>query len=164
MYTCIFLSNPYSPARSRKIPCMCCEEIDNEVLAKCFDCNGFLCREGVDMHSKPLLKKHQLVMLEDIKSGKFDIKALVSKKKPTCTKHEGQSLWFFCNTCELLICPVCTVVNHQKPDHQYVELESIASEQRKKLQNIVKENEKVQQAVEKGIEQASAARTALTTQ
>ena len=81
--------------------------------------------------------------------------------KPTCNKHEGQPLWFFCKTCEVLICRDCTVVTHQKPDHLHVELESIASEQRKKLQNFVEENEKVQLEVEKGIEQTTEASTVL---
>ncbi|XP_072047304.1 uncharacterized protein [Amphiura filiformis] len=140
-----------SPTRNKKIPCACCEETDNVVLAKCLDCNGFLCQVGVDMHKTPLLRSHQMIKLEDIATGKVDIKRLSGKKEPTCSKHKGQALWFFCETCQILICRDCTVVNHRNPGHEYVELESVVAGHREKLERLVKENEVIKAEVEKSI-------------
>ncbi|XP_072048294.1 uncharacterized protein [Amphiura filiformis] len=142
-----------SPTRSKKVPCVCCEEKDNVVIAKCLDCNGFLCQECIDMHKKPFLRSHQVINLEDIKTGKVDLKRLSGKKKPTCSKHEGQPMWFFCETCQILICRDCTVVNHRNPEHKYVELESVVSGHKEKLEQLVKLNEVVKTEVEKSIQE-----------
>ena len=134
------------------------------MVAKCLDCNGFLCQEGVDIHKKPLLKTHQVIKLEDIKSGKVNLQKLGSKKQPTCSKHKGQPLWFFCETCEILICRDCTVVNHQKPEHKYVELENVVSGHRKKLEELVEANEVIKAKVVKMIKETKETRNAIGVQ
>ncbi|XP_072046642.1 E3 ubiquitin-protein ligase TRIM56-like [Amphiura filiformis] len=150
-----------SPTRSKKVPCVCCEEKENVVMAKCLDCNGFLCQEGFDMHKKPFLRSHQVITLEDIKNGKVDLKKLSGKRKPTCSKHEGQPMWFFCETCQILICRDCTVVNHRNPEHKYVELESVVAGHKKKLEKLVKENEVVKAEVEKSIQETKNVRQSI---
>ena len=58
-------------------------------------------------------------------------------KQLTCEKHKGQPLWFFCETCGVLVCRDCTVVNHKSPNHVYVELESAVKEQKRGIQQLV---------------------------
>ncbi|XP_072017248.1 uncharacterized protein [Amphiura filiformis] len=143
-----------SPSRGRNVPCVCCEETSNDVMARCLECNGFLCQKGVHLHQEKLLKSHQVIKLEDIKSGKVNLKHLANKKKATCKEHEGQQLWFYCETCGVLICRDCTVVDHSKPDHTYVTLKSIVPEQRKKIEVLVKQNEVTEKKVDKALQDA----------
>ncbi|XP_072016857.1 E3 ubiquitin-protein ligase TRIM45-like [Amphiura filiformis] len=143
-----------SPSRGRNVPCVCCEETGNDVMARCLECNGFLCQEGVHLHQKKLLKSHQVIKLEDIKSGKVNMKHLADKKKATCKEHEGQQLWFYCETCGVLICRDCTVVDHSKPGHTYVTLKSTVSEQRKKIEVLVKQNGVTEKKVDKALQDA----------
>ena len=96
-------------------------------------------------------------MLEDIKSGKVDLKKLVDKKRPTCSEHEGQPLWFYCQTCGVLICRDCTVVDHQKPEHDYVALKSVATEQRSKIKEMVDQGGAIAKKVDKALKDASEA-------
>ncbi|XP_072016860.1 uncharacterized protein [Amphiura filiformis] len=143
-----------SSSRGRNVPCVCCEETGNDVMARCLECNGFLCQEGVQLHQKKLLKSHQVIKLEDIKSGKVNMKHLADKKKATCKEHEGQQLWFYCETCGVLICRDCTVVDHSKPGHTYVTLKSIVSDQRKKIEVLVKQNGVTEKQVDKALQDA----------
>ncbi|XP_072017396.1 E3 ubiquitin-protein ligase TRIM33-like [Amphiura filiformis] len=150
-----------SSSRGRNVPCVCCEETGNDVIARCLECNGFLCQEGVHLHQKKLLKSHQVIKLEDIKSGKVNMKHLADKKKVTCREHEGQQLWFYCETCGILICRDCTVVDHSKPGHTYVTLKSIVSEQRKKIEVLVKQNGVTEKQVDKALQDTHKAQQVL---
>ncbi|XP_072016858.1 uncharacterized protein [Amphiura filiformis] len=143
-----------SPSRGRNVPCVCCEETGNDVMARCLECNGFLCQKGVDLHQERLLKSHQVIKLEDIKSGKVNLKHLANKKIATCRVHEGQQLWFYCETCGVVICRDCTVVDHSKPGHAYVTLQSIVSEHRKKIEVLVKQNGIIEKQVDKALQDA----------
>ncbi|XP_038054592.1 E3 ubiquitin-protein ligase TRIM50-like [Patiria miniata] len=44
-----------------------------------------------------------------------------SSDQSKCQKHKGEVKWFYCETCEELICRACTVVDHREPKHHYIE-------------------------------------------
>ena len=150
-----------SSTRGKNFPCVCCEEINNEVLAKCLDCNGFLCQEGVDMHKKALLKTYQLAYLVDIKSGKVDARKLKAKTPPTCSEHQGQQLWFYCETCGVLICRECTLIDHRHPQHNYVKLQNVLAEQKSKIDFFVDRATSLEKDIDRNIKEAQKAQMAL---
>ncbi|XP_038062827.1 E3 ubiquitin-protein ligase TRIM56-like [Patiria miniata] len=49
------------------------------------------------------------------------VKKTPEEDESKCQKHKGEVKWFYCETCEELICRVCTVVSHCKPKHHYIE-------------------------------------------
>ena len=99
----------------------------NNILSRCFDCNGFLCQKGVEAHRNlAMMKSHHVVSIEDLKSGSVDVRQFL--KPPSCQKHDGQLLWY-CEICSVLICQGCTVLDHCKPDHEYVELGTVIEKQ-----------------------------------
>ncbi|XP_038062381.1 E3 ubiquitin-protein ligase TRIM62-like [Patiria miniata] len=44
-----------------------------------------------------------------------------SSDQSKCQKHNGEVKWFYCETCEELICRACTVIDHCKPEHHYID-------------------------------------------
>ena len=119
--------------------CVCCE-VSSKLLARCNQCDGFLCKKGLQIHQTiKCLRKHQVFNLEDLQSGKIDL-SLACDKNPMCKKHKGQGLWFFCETCNILICRDCTVVSHKSTDHVYVELDSAVLKQKNAIQQLVKKS------------------------
>ncbi|XP_072016862.1 E3 ubiquitin-protein ligase TRIM71-like [Amphiura filiformis] len=146
-----------SPYRGN-VPCVCCEETNNDVLARCMDCEGFFCKRGVNAHGEmSFLKSHQVIMLEDLKSGKINLKQVSNKKQPTCKEHNSQQLWLYCETCGVLICRDCTVIDHPKPGHAYVTLKSTVSEQRKKIEVLVKRNGVIEKQVDRALQDVTKA-------
>ena len=97
-------------------------------------------------------------MLEDIKSGKVDLKMLADKKPPTCSEHVGQQLWLYCVTCGVLICRDCTVLDHQKPGHNYVALKSVATEQRSKIRELIDESGEIVNKINKALKDTAEAK------
>ena len=49
------------------------------------------------------------------------LKTIAKDIGPRCPKHKGEVLRFYCETCQVLICRDCTVVDHRHPEHQYID-------------------------------------------
>ncbi|XP_038062885.1 E3 ubiquitin-protein ligase TRIM50-like [Patiria miniata] len=45
----------------------------------------------------------------------------ISSDQSNCQKHKDKVKWLYCETCEELICRACTVVDHCRPKHHYIE-------------------------------------------
>ena len=102
------------------------------------------------VHSKvKLFSDHKVIPYDDLRSGKVDIKN-VSKKK-YCKVHEGQVLWFYCETCGVLICRDCTVVDHPAGSHNLVILESATKGQRKEIEQLMQSCEGSKTTVENAL-------------
>ena len=52
---------------SSKFTCTCCEgEMQSKAVAKCQECNHYLCEPSVEAHQKfPPLRKHSILRFED---------------------------------------------------------------------------------------------------
>ena len=136
-----------------KLCCTCCEDSDNAAIAWCSDCKENLCGSCVKSHKtlKPL-KGHKVYYLDDIRSDKVDIKK--ASTKLFCKKHEDQVPRFFCETCGVLICRDCTVVDHPVTKHVLVNVEEIAGEQRKTVEDLATRCQEVASAVEEAVKVA----------
>ncbi|XP_038062335.1 tripartite motif-containing protein 2-like [Patiria miniata] len=59
-----------------------------------------------------------------------------SKDQYKCQKHEGEVKWFYCETCEELICRACTAVDHCKPKHHYIDSRLASSKYKQSLKDM----------------------------
>ena len=98
-----------------------------------------------------MMKSHHVVSIQDLKSGRIDVRQYL--KPPSCPKHDGQIFWLFCETCSVLICQGCTVLDHCKPDHKYVELGTVIKKQTGEIQQLDTECDKLITETQSRIEQ-----------
>ena len=137
------------------VACVCCDEANSKLLSRCRNCEGFLCEKGMETHkTMKFLRSHHVISLGDLQSGKVNLSSVLAKQ-PTCGKHKGQPLWFFCETCGVLICQACTVVNHKSPDHVYVELESAVKEQKIEIHQLVEKTSETSIKVDNALERTT---------
>ena len=83
----------------------------------CRDCGEFICANCADIHVHWVdFADHEIVALSEFEKK---VKQLDALKKVTlyCSLHKGKELELYCETCEELICLLCTVKKHK--DHQY---------------------------------------------
>ncbi|XP_071483457.1 uncharacterized protein [Diadema antillarum] len=100
--------------------CSSCDSEDAVAIACCDECDGFLCDDCVDAHKKlrRLMKTHQVIPLADLVSGKEQFKQKVRR----CKVHPEEKLSFFCRTCRASVCPRCVIIDHEKGQHDCVEI------------------------------------------
>ncbi|XP_072018006.1 uncharacterized protein [Amphiura filiformis] len=70
-----------------------------------------------------------------------------------CVKHKGESLLFYCETCDVPICRQCVVVTHSHPEHKYSEIEQAAKERDQKLQQLHESSGKNEEEVNKALQE-----------
>ncbi|XP_072014812.1 E3 ubiquitin-protein ligase TRIM45-like [Amphiura filiformis] len=138
-----------------KTQCTCCGATDRAAVARCVDCNEFLCQQCVDLH-KTLgpLKGHAVYTIEELKSGKVDIGKV-------CHDHKDEILKSFCKTCSIPICDVCTEVEHAHSKHDYVTLESSIKGQMKEIKGLLASCRVVAKRVDTAIKQNDKVKTEL---
>ncbi|XP_072016231.1 E3 ubiquitin-protein ligase TRIM71-like [Amphiura filiformis] len=143
-----------------KMQCTCCGATDRAAVARCVDCNGFLCQQCVDSH-KTLgpLKGHAVYTIEELRSGRVDISKVW--KEQCCQHHKDQILRFFCKTCGIPICHVCTVVEHSRPEHDYLTLESATEGQMQEIKGLLASCKDVAKRVDTAIKQDDKVKTEL---
>ncbi|XP_071786901.1 E3 ubiquitin-protein ligase TRIM56-like [Asterias amurensis] len=108
--------------------CKLCKD-KNEATHFCFDCPAIFCANCYQVHQK----SHTVNTLKDISDGKIASKDRKRKRRPECQTHEGEVMWFFCTTCDVMICQVCTVIDHCKPQHEYIDSNQSSSTYKQSL-------------------------------
>ncbi len=122
--------------KDSKIPCTNCDGIFQPAVARCVECDDFLCESCLKSHkTMRKLKGHHTFSLDELRTGKAD----PVEKVEYCRKHEGQVLWIYCETCGMLICRDCTVFDHCKPEHVFIDLQNAAKNQRIKIEELAEE-------------------------
>ena len=105
---------------------------ENDAVARCLDCNTYLCDSCWSQHEKMVMsRKHKTVSLSEIR----DAGEKCLQKPHYCTEHEAEVLKLYCKTCSTAICGDCTYVEHR--DHKYVFIKDVQSELRKQLESVV---------------------------
>ncbi|XP_071787379.1 transcription intermediary factor 1-alpha-like [Asterias amurensis] len=116
-----------------KLVCNLCEE-KNKATHFCYDCPMFICANCYKMHKKiPLLLSHTVATLKDVRNGKTAMKKTKPKRHPECQTHEGEVMWFYCTTCDVMICQACTVIDHRNPQHEYIDCNQASSTYKQSL-------------------------------
>ena len=112
------------------ITCSHCRKT-NPQMYYCFDCGRFFCPDCFNAHEllKASFDKHKITPLKDFKAE--DYEALL-KRQPFCSQqfHEREITRFFCFQCQVCICPLCIVTDHQ--NHKVVLVDKAAQEEKKK--------------------------------
>ena len=111
-----------------KVQCAKCKKDARTATSYCRDCGEFICAACTDIHKQwDMFAKHEVVLIDQFEKKAKQLDCL---KKVTlyCSLHEGKELELYCETCEELICLLCTIKKHK--DHQY-DLASDAFEQQK---------------------------------
>ncbi|XP_033644792.1 tripartite motif-containing protein 35-like [Asterias rubens] len=114
---------------AQKMPCPECEK------------ETVLPEEGVpglkpNLYLESFLEKFSSLQMTDESS------AMKPREDAACEKHQGSKKLFFCVPCEMLICRDCTVIDHPKPDHHYVDCAKAANERRKSAKQFFPEYER----------------------
>ena len=119
-----------------KISCEACDEVD-EAIVHCLECREYLCEicQNAHMRSKKT-KHHNMASIVDLRSGKVSYKSPIWKDVPMCEKHPTQDLFYYCETCLILICVACTC-DHRPPDHTVLDYSEAITSCKEKLNELV---------------------------
>ena len=105
-----------------------------------------MCNFCVTAHRRILATKdHKILSLEEVRR----LGTKIPKKPAMCSKHSGETLKLFCNTCHRMICRDCIIVDHSK--HNYNFVAEVATKERKILQGVLQETKSKEHAVEEGL-------------
>ena len=109
----------------------------------CFDCGRFMCLDCFNAHQLLIatFEGHKVTPVEDFKEE--DYEALL-KRQPFCSQqfHEKEITRFFCSQCQVCICSICIVTDHQ--NHNAVLLDKAAHDEKENIMSgakIIKEKE-----------------------
>ena len=104
----------------------------NPAVARCIDCQAYLCKSCSQTHRRMLAtKQHKVFSLDEIRS-----KGEKCFQKPRhCPIHENETLKLYCRTCSKTICGDCTYVDHRS--HQYVFIKDVQEELKHSLREKV---------------------------
>ena len=95
------------------IACSHCRKTNSQMYY-CFDCGRFMCLDCFNAHQLLIatFEGHKVTPVEDFKEE--DYEALL-KRQPFCSQqfHEKEVTRFFCSQCQVCICPICIVTDHQ---------------------------------------------------
>ncbi|XP_038062521.1 E3 ubiquitin-protein ligase TRIM71-like [Patiria miniata] len=142
---------------SKQLLCEVCEE-ESEATDHCMDCCKNMCSKCTKFHMKfAQLSVHVISSLDDIRKGKASSYQIKSKHQQIskCPIHVGEVTRFFCKTCETLICRDCTVIDHCKPEHSYIDRNLATSTYKQSLAELVSPLEKSMTELERSREKVS---------
>ena len=124
------------------ITCSQCRK-SNPQMYYCFDCGRFMCPDCFNAHQllSATFEGHKVTPVKDFKAE--DYEALL-KRQPFCSQqfHEREITRFFCCQCEVCICQICIVTDHQ--NHKVVLLDKAAHEEKCNITSgakMIKKNE-----------------------
>ena len=144
-----------SSSDNTKLTCELCNE-GNEATHRCLNCAQNICNNCRDIHSRiAALSSHTMATLEDFIQGKVAIKETKQKRQTECQTHEGEVAWFYCVTCDKLICQICTVLDHCKPQHEYIDCNQASSTYKQSLAQLFTPLEGVLKKLEQSLANAS---------
>ena len=110
------------------ITCSQCRKT-NPQMYYCFDCGRFMCPDCFNAHQllSATFEGHKVTPVKEFKAE--DYEALL-KRQPFCSEqfHEREITRFFCFQCEVCICQICIVTDHQ--NHKVVLLDKAAHEEK----------------------------------
>ena len=92
-----------------------CENCHKEqATGYCKQCSRFFCQICIDKHNA-WLTSHQILGVEDVATTASKLVPLKEQPTMECSSH-GKPLEVYCDTCDKLICQLCTVKHHR--DHE----------------------------------------------
>ena len=87
-----------------------------KVSCFCRDCGEFVDEKAHKEREE--FTEHMLVSTVDTE-GSLKRLVLPRKENLLCSSHQDKELDFYCETCEEMICSLCTLDEHRSPEHKY---------------------------------------------
>ncbi|XP_038050325.1 E3 ubiquitin-protein ligase TRIM71-like [Patiria miniata] len=138
----VSLQEKVACSENAKVICEICDE-KNEAMHRCLDCAQNICSKCHTTHMQfSAMSNHTVATFEDIRQGKVTVKRALEEDESKCNKHKGEAMRFFCETCEELICRDCTVVDHCKPEHHYIDSGEASQKYKETLKDVFTNFEK----------------------
>ena len=106
----------------------------------CFQCCEFWCGECITFHNRMKANKdHYALALEDFQDHDFEN---ILKRPTFCAipGHEKKEIEFFCKICDVAICNVCALTNHD--GHGKILLEQAANERKLRVKSAIESQKK----------------------
>ncbi|CAM9130049.1 unnamed protein product, partial [Lampetra planeri] len=143
--------------------CMTCDD-NTEAAGFCVDCVEYLCATCVEAHQRVKFTKDHTIRQTSKESQEVRV---VSAQRPMfCDNHKQEPLKLFCETCDLLTCRDCQLVEHKDHNYQFLEdaykshkqhMESLT----RQLQEKKKVIEEVSNSINSGLRQVEQNRTSV---
>ncbi|XP_022083522.1 E3 ubiquitin-protein ligase TRIM33-like [Acanthaster planci] len=103
------------------VMCQACDE-SNEAISCCMDCGHYLCQECKKAHQRlAALRTHKVTSLAELSEAMMAKPVSTKSYISMCDNHPSQELCFYCNSCEQLICKICSSSGHKEPVHSFVQ-------------------------------------------
>lgn len=96
-----------------------------EASAKCLDCNKLLCKSCVDQHNETKVTRNHNI---------FDIEI---EKDIECKEHPEEVIRFYCETCEVPVCIICTFNDHK--EHEVAQFSDAVTKYKSNVENLMKD-------------------------
>ncbi len=104
--------------RGDKTSCENCKE--NCAVGYCKHCSQLLCRSCITIHRRwSKFENHNILGIEQIANTALQGMPLKEPDEMPCPEHD-ESMQFYCNTCEHIICQTCTLNDHKEHDFRLV--------------------------------------------
>lgn len=125
-----YVSKMTSPS---EVSCnFCANACTDAAIAFCGMCCKFLCKGGLECHSRvPQLSSHKVLDLDQ--ESAVLLPKLLKPTAPNCSQCDqvNAMMNFYCQTCSLSACPLCVIAFHK--DHNVAKLSTIADTQRDEM-------------------------------
>ncbi|KAM8860413.1 transcription intermediary factor 1-alpha-like [Synchiropus picturatus] len=121
--------------------CMTCDD-HSEASSFCVNCSEYLCGACVEAHRRvKFTRDHKLRPKSDAAAAE------VSSQRPMfCDSHRQEALKLYCETCDLLTCRDCQLLQHK--DHRYQFLADAVQSLRQHLESMTQQLQEKQRLIE----------------
>ena len=121
-------------AKQVQIQCTNCTRTLRNAVARCVACDDFMCQRCLESHNMiRALKQHLVITIDEFHMGKVPQRSGLPRAD-MCPTHKGEILRFYCETCGVVMCRDCTVVDHPRPEHRHVDIQEAIQQQNKNIQ------------------------------
>ena len=128
---------------NRHASCDRCRSFDADHYCK--QCGKFLCQLCLVNHNE-WMNDHETLGLDEVVNAAYQLSAQAKPEATICADH-GKLLEIFCETCEELICHLCTVKKHK--DHDYDVVGDAFSKHKRSIElNLQPLNQKIERFTE----------------
>eukprot|EP00794_Sanderia_malayensis_P005680 gene5680-6381_t len=159
----LLLSTALGSEGSPALQCTACSCIDKRAssgrfaVAKCQDCQDYLCQACTNAHAVTKLTKHHQVYKFDELTSRVDANSntqvehcpVDDSRRVKCARHGSEFVRYFCITCEAAVCSECLIEKHRQ--HQLASIEEHGDTQRTKLAVRVMKSEGKMKEIEDGL-------------
>ena len=97
------------------------------------------------------MKQHQIVTLDDMRSGKITL-PLATSDDQKCEDHEDEIKKFYCETCQKPVCRDCIALKQHCRDHECITLKEAAKIQATRLIQLAQQGEQLKKTFQEAIQ------------